>query len=81
MALTPKELYSKRIKTLTEEIWQLNKYNRFVVVLLVLAVTMFAQAQNLIKSATAPVSFSKSDFVDTVKIKVMDGAVVIPVEI
>ena len=81
MALTPKELYSKRIKTLTEEIWQLNKYNRFVVVLLVLAVTMFAQAQNLIKSVTAPVSFSKRDFVDTVKIKVMDGAVVIPVEI
>ena len=81
MALTPKELYSKRIKTLTEEIWQLNKYNRFVVVLLALAVTMFAQAQNLIKNATVPVSLSKSDFADTIKIKVMDGVVVIPVEI
>ena len=52
-----------------------------ITVLLALVVTMFAQAQNLIKSATAPVSFSKSDFADTIKIKVMDGAVVIPVEI
>ena len=42
---------------------------------------MFAQAQNLIKNATASVSFSKSDFADTIKIKVMDGAVVVPVEI
>ena len=50
-------------------------------VLLALAVTMFAQAQNLIKNATASVSFSKSDFADTIKIKVMDGAVVVPVEI
>jgi len=41
-----------------------------ITVLLALVVTMFAQAQNLIKNATAPVSFSKSDFVDTVKIKV-----------
>ncbi|MBQ1828936.1 MAG: hypothetical protein II115_07055 [Prevotella sp.] len=46
-----------------------------------IGVTMFAQAQNLIKNATVPVSFSKSDFADTIKIKVMDGAVVIPVEI
>ena len=38
-------------------------------------------AQNLIKSATAPVSFSKRDFVDTIKIKVIDGAVIVPVEI
>ena len=52
-----------------------------ITALLVLAVTMFAQAQNLIKNATVPVSFSKSDFADTIKIKVMDGAVVIPVEI
>ena len=37
-------------------------------VLLALAVTMFAQAQNLIKNATASVSFSKSDFADTVEI-------------
>lgn len=38
-------------------------------------------AQNLIKTATAPVCFSKRDFVDTIKIKVIDGAVVVPVEI
>ena len=50
-----------------------------ITVLLALAVTMFAQAQNLIKNATASVSFSKSDFADTIKIKVMDGAVVLPV--
>ena len=52
-----------------------------ITALLALAVTMFTQAQNLIKNATAPVSFSKSDFADTIKIKVMDGAVVILVEI
>ena len=79
--MTPKELYSKRIKSLTEEIRQINKYNRFVFVILALVVTMFAQAQNQIKNATVPMSFSKSDFADTIKIKVMDGAVVIPVEI
>ena len=38
-------------------------------------------SQNLIKTATTPVSFSKRDFVDTIKIKVIDGAVVVPVEI
>lgn len=38
-------------------------------------------SQNLIKTATAPVSFSKRDFADTIKIKVIDGAVVVPVEI
>ena len=38
-------------------------------------------SQNLIKSATAPVSFSKRDFADTIKIKVIDGAVVVPVKI
>lgn len=32
-ALTPKELYTERITALTEEIRQLNKYNRLVVVL------------------------------------------------
>lgn len=48
-----------------EEIWQLNKHNRLVVMLVTLAVTTFAQTQNLIKDATAPVSFSKSDFADT----------------
>ncbi len=38
-------------------------------------------SQNLIKTATTPVSFSKRDFADTIKIKVIDGAVVVPVEI
>ena len=38
-------------------------------------------SQNLIKTATAPVSFSKRDFADTIKIKVIEGAVVVPVEI
>ena len=52
-----------------------------ITVLLALAVTMFAQAQNLIKTATTPVSFSMRDFADTIKIKVIDGAVVVPVEI
>jgi len=31
--MNPKELYTERIKTLTDEIYQLNKYNRLVVVL------------------------------------------------
>ena len=46
-----------------------------------LVATTSVLAQNLIKSATAPVSFSKRDFADTIKIKVIDGAVVVPVEI
>ena len=37
-------------------------------------------AQNLITEATDAVRFSKRDFADTIKIKVMDGAVVVPVE-
>ena len=57
----PKELYSGRITTLMEEIRKLNKHNRLTVVLLAIVVTTFAQAQNLIKRATATVSFSKSD--------------------
>ena len=44
------------------------------------AVTSVA-AQNLITEATDAVRFSKRDFADTIKIKVMDGAVVVPVEI
>ena len=47
-----------------------------ITALLALAVTTFAQAQNLIKSATAPVSFSKSDFADTIKIKVTADSLV-----
>ena len=45
-----------------------------------LAVTSVA-AQNLITEATDAVRISKSDFADTIKIKVMDGAVIAPVEI
>ena len=52
-----------------------------IITALLALVTIAGQAQNLIKNATVPVSFSKSDFADTIKIKVMDGAVVIPVEI
>ena len=43
----------------------MNKRN-VITALLALAVTMFTQAQNLIKNATASVSFSKSDFADTI---------------
>ncbi|MBQ9637223.1 MAG: hypothetical protein IJV36_04910 [Prevotella sp.] len=39
------------------------------------------QAQDMIKTATAPISFSKKDFADTIKIKITDGAVIVPVEI
>ena len=52
-----------------------------ITILLALVTTTSVLAQNLIKSATAPVSFSKRDFVDTIKIKVIEGAVVVPVEI
>ncbi|MBQ9654706.1 MAG: hypothetical protein IJV38_01640 [Prevotella sp.] len=45
-----------------------------------LVVTSVA-AQNLVTEATETVRFSKRDFADTIKIKVMDGAVVVPVEI
>ena len=39
-ALTPKELYTERITRLTEEIRQLNKYNRLVVVLELSAIAL-----------------------------------------
>ena len=52
-----------------------------ITILLALVTTTSVLAQNLIKTATTPVSFSKRDFVDTIKIKVIDGAVVVPVEI
>jgi len=38
--LTPRELYTGRIKTLTEEIQQLNKYNRLVVMLELSAIAL-----------------------------------------
>jgi hypothetical protein len=52
-----------------------------ITILFALVTTTPMLAQNLIKTATAPVSFSKRDFVDTIKIRVIDGAVVVPVEI
>ena len=38
-------------------------------------------AQNIIKKASRSICFSKKNFVDTIKIKVTDGAVIVPVEI
>lgn len=52
-----------------------------ITALLALVATTSIVAQDLIKTATAPVCFSKRDFADTIKIKVIDGAVVVPVEI
>ena len=52
-----------------------------ITALLALVTTTSIMAQNLIKSATSPISFSKKDFADTIKIKVIDGAVIVPVEI
>ena len=52
-----------------------------ITILLALVTTTSVLAHNLIKTATTPVSFSKRDFADTIKIKVIDGAVVVPVEI
>ena len=53
----------------------------FSLVFFSLVATTPVLSQNLIKTATAPVCFSKSDFADTIKIKVKDGAVIVPVEI
>lgn len=52
-----------------------------IIALLTIITTTSIVAQNLIKSATSPISFSKKDFADTIKIKVIDGAVIVPVEI
>ena len=52
-----------------------------ITALLALVTTTSVLAQNLIKTATAPISFSKKDFADTIKIKMIDGAVIVPVEI
>ena len=38
--MSPKELYTERIKTLTDEIYQLNKHNRLVVVLELTAIAL-----------------------------------------
>ena len=52
-----------------------------ITVLLALVATTTIVAQDLIKTATTPISLSKKNFADTIKIKVIDGAVVVPVEI
>ena len=52
-----------------------------ITTLLVLVATTSIVAQDLIKTATASISFSKKDFADTIKIKMIDGAVIVPVEI
>ena len=52
-----------------------------ITALLGLVAMTSAVAQDLIKTATAPISLSKKNFADTIKIKVIDGAVVVPVEI
>ena len=54
----------------------MNKQTIITILLALVAMTSIV-AQNLIKTATAPVSFSRRDFADTIKIKVIDGAVVV----
>ncbi len=58
----------------------MNKQTIITALLALVAMTS-AVAQDLIKTATAPISLSKKNFADTIKIKVIDGAVVVPVEI
>ena len=58
----------------------MNKKTIITILLALVAMTSIV-AQDMIKTATAPISFSKKDFADTIKIKVIDGAVVVPVEI
>lgn len=81
--MNPKELYTARIKTLTDEIYQLNRHNirQLWCFVICLFATTSVVAQDLIKTATASVCFSKRNFADTIKIKVLDGAVIVPVEI
>ena len=58
----------------------MNKKTIITALLALVAMTSVV-AQNLITAVTDAVWFSKRDFADTIKIKVMDGAVVVPVEI
>ena len=48
----------------------MNKKSIFTTLLALVA--MAGQAQNMIKTATAPITFSKKDFADTIKIKMID---------
>ena len=43
--------------------------------------TTSVKAQNPFEAAMSGVSFSKKDFADTIKTRVFDGAVIVPVEI
>lgn len=52
-----------------------------ITALIAIIATTSVVAQDLIKTATALVCFSNKDFADTIKIKVIDGAVIVPVEI
>ena len=57
--------------------------NKKIIITALLALVAMTSivAQDMIKTATASISFSKKDFADTIKIKVLDGAVIVPVEI
>ena len=58
----------------------MNKKTIITILLALVAMTSIV-AQDMIKTATASISFSKKDFADTIKIKMIDGAVIVPVEI
>ena len=60
----------------------MNKIRQTILTILLALVAMTSVvAQDRIKTATAPICFSKKDFADTIKIKMIDGAVIVPVEI
>ena len=46
-----------------------------------LFVTISITAQNPFEAAMSGISFSKKDFADTIKIRIFDGAIIVPVEI
>lgn len=66
------------MKGLKSKYWTLYRFLQ-VVVFIFAANTIVAQKP--IKSSTAPIRFSKTDFADTIKVKLIDGAVIVPVEI
>lgn len=59
-------------------------YGRNIKMLLVATLLLTAaptKAGNILKTVISQISFAKKEFVDTIKIKVFDGAVIVPVEI
>ena len=64
-SIISKQLFSCRLLLLT---------------MFLLSVTTLS-ARNIIDDAFSQISFSKKDFADTIKVKVLDGAVIVPVEI